>query len=85
MAKVYKTTGEVIEVEPKNGKDFKAKELNEIVNGYFEIVNISPTQYMVVNEEGHLLGLPLNIAATRLYKHSFIVGDVLVCNKFQIK
>lgn len=85
MAKIYKTTGEVIEVEPKNGKDFKAEELHEIVDGYFEIVNISLTQYMVVNEEGHLIGLPLNINATKLYKKDIIVGDVLVCNKSQIK
>lgn len=49
MAKIYKTTGEVIEVEPKNGKDFKLKELQEIVHGYIELVNYSPTQYMVVN------------------------------------
>lgn len=85
MAKIYKTTGEVIEVEPKNGKDFKLEELKEVVQGYIEIVNISLTQYMVVNEEGHLIGLPLNINATKLYKKDIIVGDVLVCNKSQIK
>lgn len=84
MAKIYKTTGEVIEVEPKNGKDFKLKELQEIVQGYIEIVNFSPTEYMVVNEEGHLIGLPLNPSATILYKKDIIVGDVLICNKSQI-
>lgn len=89
MAKIYKTTGEVIEVEPKNGKDFKLEELKEIVHGYIELVNYSPTQYMVVNEEGHPLGLPLNLSATILYNKDIIkddiVGDVLICNKFQIK
>lgn len=84
MSKIYKTTGEVIEVEPKNGKDFKLKELQEIVQGYIEIVNFSPTEYMVVNEEGHLIGLPLNPSATILYKKDIIVGDVLICNKSQI-
>ena len=84
MAKIYKTTGEVIEVEPKNGKDFKLKELQEIVQGYIEIVNFSPTEYMVVNEEGHLIGLLLNPSATILYKKDIIVGDVLICNKSQI-
>ena len=86
MAKIYKTTGEVIEVEPKNGKDFQLSELQEIVHGYIELVNFSSTKYMVVNEEGHLLGLPLNLSATRLYnKGDVIVGDVLICNKSQIK
>lgn len=85
MAKIYKTTGEVIEVEPKNGKDFKLKELQEIVHGYIELVNYSPTQYMVVNEVGRLIGLPLNLSATRLYNKDVIVGDVLICNKSQIK
>lgn len=85
MANIYKTTGEVIEVEPKNGKDFKLKELQEIVHGYVELVNFSPTEYMVVNEEGHLIDLPLNPSATILYKKDLIVGDVLICNKSQIK
>lgn len=86
MAKIYKTTGEVIEVEPKNGKDFKLKELQEIVHGYIELVILSPTEYMVVNEEGHLISLPLNLSATRLYnKKDVIVGDVLICHKSQIK
>lgn len=89
MAKIYKTTGEVIEVEPKNGKDFKLSELQEIVHGYIELVNLSPSEYMVVNEEGHLIGLPFNLSATRLYNKGcvkdFIVGDVLICNKSQIK
>lgn len=84
-AKIYKTTGEVIEVEPKNGKDFKLKELQEIVHGYIELVILSPTEYMVVNEEGHLISLPLNLSATILYKKDLIVGDVLICNKSQIK
>lgn len=95
-AKIYKTTGEVIEVEPKNGKDFKLEELQEIVHGYIELVNLSSTQYMVVNEEGLLIGLPLNLSATRLYNNlnpsttmlyekGIIVGDVLICNKSQIK
>lgn len=85
MAKIYKTTGEVIEVEPKNGKDFQLSELQEIVHGYIELVNFSPTKYMVVNEEGHLIGLPFNRSATRLYNNELILGDVLICNKSQIK
>lgn len=90
MAQIYKTNGEVVEVEPKNGKDFKGKELNKIVGGYFELVQISEDQFMVVNEEGKLNNLPFNEKATDLYQsklgpYDYIVGDCLVCKTSQIK
>lgn len=89
MAYIYKSNGEVIETSPKNGKDFSLKELKEIVGGYIEIINLGD-DYMVVNEEGKLLDLPINLSATRLYRlftrvGDYIVGDVLICDKFQIR
>lgn len=88
MAYIYKTNGEVIETSPKNKKYFSLKELKEIVGGYIEIVNLGD-DYMVVNEEGKLIGLPFNLNATIVYQIStkigeHIVGDVLVCPKNQI-
>ena len=89
MACICKSNGEVIETSPKNGKDFSLKELKEIVGGYIEIINLGD-DYMVVNEEGKLLNLPFNLDATRIYQHftkigDYIVGDVLICDKFQIR
>jgi hypothetical protein len=88
MAYIYKTNGEVIETSPKNKKDFSLKELKEIVGGHIEVVNLGD-DYMVVNEEGKLIGLPFNLNATIVYQIStkigeHIVGDVLVCPKNQI-
>lgn len=88
MAVIYKSNGEVIETSPKNKKYFSLKELKEIVGGYIEIVNLGD-DYMVVNEEGKLIGLPFNLNATIVYQIStkigeHIVGDVLVCPKNQI-
>jgi hypothetical protein len=88
MAYIYKSNGEVIETSPKNGKDFSLKELKEIVGGYIEIIDLDDA-YMVINEEGKLLGLPFNLNATRIYQYftkngDYIVGDVLVCPKNQI-
>ena len=45
---------------------------------------------MVVNEEGKLLGLPINLVATAIYsewgyKSDYIVGNVLVAYKERIK
>ena len=88
MAYIYKSNGEIIETSPKNKKDFSLKELKEIVGGYIEILDLKDA-YMVINEEGKLLDLPLNVDATTLYMcitniNDYIVGDVLVCPKKQI-
>lgn len=90
MAKIYKANGEIIDIEPKNGKDFKCKELNEIVGGHFELVNLLFDRFMVVNEEGKLMGLPINEKATTIFQtelgpYDIIVGDCLVCKTSQIK
>ena len=82
-AKILKTTGEVLEVEPKNKTDFSLEELQEIVGGYIEIVQLGDRKVMVVNEEGVYMKLPINTKATNLY-NSVIVGDVLICKSNQI-
>lgn len=84
MAKIIRTDGTEISIEPKNGKDFKLNELQPIVGGYIEIVHIEGDNLMVVNEEGKLERLPLNVKATELARQ-VIVGDVLVCNKRMIQ
>lgn len=90
MAKIIKTNGDEIEVAPKNGKDFKLEELNEIVDGYIEIVWLPNDEIMVVNEDGKLRKLPVNQKATEIYFNAFnypdiIVGDVLLCNANQVE
>lgn len=88
MAEIIRTNGEREPVEPKNGNDFNLQEITDIVNGYIEIAETTDGRLMVLNEEGKLLGLPFNPVATELYKYNtndFIVGDVLVCDRNQIK
>ena len=88
MAMIIKTDGQVISVQPKNGKDFTLKELKAIVGGYIEIIRMND-KYMVVNEEGKLERLPYNSTATGFYwanvgRNDYIVGDVLVCGMDEI-
>lgn len=83
MARVIKSNGNEIMVQPKNGTDFKLKELQTVVGGWIEIIGCDEG-VMVVNEEGIVLGLPLNSKASVL-AHQTIVGDVLVCDTKQIK
>lgn len=60
MAKIYKTTGEVIEVSPKNGKTFELEELQAIVEHkvdgvschYIEIINLLDGRLMVFERGG---------------------------------
>lgn len=37
MARIIKTNGEIIPVEPKNGTDFQLEEMQEIVGGYIQL------------------------------------------------
>jgi hypothetical protein len=78
QAFIYQANGEIIPVMPKDGKFFTLKELQDIVKGYIEIVNLQDGRLMIVNEEGKLDGLKPNPEATKLYVHDYIVGDVLV-------
>jgi hypothetical protein len=89
MAKIIKANGEVIEnVQPKKGKHFELKELQEIVGGYIENVwLVGGNDIMVINEEGKLNDLPYNELATKTanLRNDYIVGDVIIINRNQIK
>ena len=90
MAQIIKTNGEIIDVEQKNGKDFKLRELQKIVDGYIEIVWLPNGKIMVLNEDGKSRELETNIEATRIYYNVFgytdiIVGDVLICDANQVE
>lgn len=89
MATIYGTDGSIKEVQPKNGTDFSLEELQGVVDGYVELIGLSDDRLMVVNEEGKLIGLPINGNATVLARlegyDDIIVGDVLVCDSAMIK
>lgn len=85
MAQIIRADGSVEEVEmpKKDGLSF----MQQVVGGYIEIVRLSNGRLMVLNEEGKLLRLPLNVKATALYNNlnDVIVGDVLVGTRKEIK
>lgn len=77
-----------VPVYPENHDHFTLEELQGMVGGFIEILDCG-NWYMVVNEEGKLLGLPVNQMATIFFRQfhatvDFLVGDVLVCRKFLI-
>lgn len=79
-----KVNGMIEDLKPLKGETFKLAQLQEIVNGQVELVSLSKRKvYMIINEEGKLLNLPVNDVATALWEEEYgsetgdyIVGDV---------
>lgn len=93
-ANLVKADGTSTFVVPKNGTDFSLEELKEFVGGWIEIVWLNKTdEIMIINEEGKLMDLPLNhYGSFRLWNEKphtkesdYIVGDVLICHRSQVK
>lgn len=89
LSTVIFTDGAKKNVEPSNGTDFSLDELRGFVGGHIELVRLSKSQVMVVNEEGKVDDLPQNENATMLVNiagiRDVIVGNVLVCDINKIK
>ena len=92
-ATLIKANGEEQEVSPANGKDFSLEELQKFVGGSIEMGSTHDGRTLVFNEEGKLLGLPLNEKATKFYEYGstnpadwlqgkadFIAGDTLIAD-----
>ena len=82
---VYKADGSKEEHILWNNYKLQMEEIQEIVGGYFEYVSLSDGRLIIVNEEGLLQGLPVNIEATNILRrdHSttqYIVGNAIVCD-----
>lgn len=93
MATIIKTTGEKITVEPKNGKDFKLKEMYDHVGTDIVEFLFFEKHLAIFCEEGKMRGKASNAEATLLaLKYGWIpilgdhlVGDVLFCRRDQVK
>lgn len=57
MTEIIKTDGTRQPVQPANGSDFTLEEMQAIVGGYIELVELDGSTTMVVNEEGKLIPL----------------------------
>ena len=86
---IAKANGTMQCVEPANKYDYTLKELQTIVGGHIEIVDLGK-RYLVVNEEGKTMRMPYNTMATNwmlvaVGGSDYIVGDALLCEKEHIK
>lgn len=88
MAILMKADGTVETRSPKNGRNFDLDEMQLAVGGYIEFVYLNDGNVLVVNEEGKLRGLDLNMSATDMAAPTLgptdcIVGDALCCTPIE--
>lgn len=90
MAILFRTDGTKEIVYPKKGKIFSLEELQDYVDGDIECVTTRSGRIFVMNEEGKLRGLLVNMKATTRYHllsdtFDVLVGDVLLCSPNEIE
>lgn len=90
MALLITCDGREEQVTPINGSDYQLRELQGFVSGYVEILSLDKNTLLVVNEEGAVNGMDLNVNATRLINARYnmnicLYGNVLICNDNEIK
>lgn len=93
-AKLLKASGEVLEIEPKNGTDFKLDELYKHLQcRLVQIIHLNRGDIMVVDDEGKLASNNVvNVNATMLAQENqaitswdYIAGNAIVCNRKMIR
>ena len=93
-AKLLKASGEVVEIKPKNGTDFKLDELYKHLQcSSVEVINLNQDDIMVVDDEGKLTSNNVvNVNATKLAQENraivfwdYVVGNAIVCNRKMIR
>ena len=93
-AKLLKASGDVMEIEPKNGTDFKLDELYKHLQcSLVEVINLNQDDIMVVDDEGKLkANNVINVNATMLAQENqsitswdYIAGDEIVCNRKMVR
>ena len=93
-AKLLKASGEVVEIKPNNGNDFKLDELYKHLQcSLVDVISLNQDDIMVVDDEGKLkANNVVNVNATMLAQENqaitswdYIAGNAIVCNKKMIR
>jgi hypothetical protein len=77
-------------VTPAHGPRFTLEELQALVGGTIEFIDLPDHKVMVLNEEGKMRGLPSNPAATLrmagagTMPSDYAVGDVVIVDAAQL-
>ena len=97
MTKEINTTAAEFKIIEDSKDEPSLKEAQEFVGGYVEGITFPNGDYLIINEEGKLMGLPLNPEATALWKatfdndnfitgrNDFVVGPAILIKKAALK
>ena len=92
-ALLVKISGEKSIVYPKKKSGFEYEELRDFIGGIIQIVPLGKGRELVCHDEGKLIGLSKNIAATEIWKNAYpiseypdnndelVVGDILITGR----
>lgn len=85
---IIKTDGELVKYAPHSGAHYELGELQSIVGGQIQAIDLHDGRFLVCNEEGKLNGLPYNSTATdiaqdsnAIFENDYIVGDAIIINE----
>ncbi|WP_289075725.1 DUF3846 domain-containing protein [uncultured Bacteroides sp.] len=91
IATIIYEDGTEKEVSPKNGTDFKLEEMQDVVNGYIDIIRMGDGKIMVINDEGKF-ECEYNRRATEiahsygtLFPGDYISGNVILCDNDMVR
>lgn len=76
--RVITETGGQYDSPPENGKEYTLEEMQKTVGGYIQVLNLGDGTVLVINEEGKLHGLKVNVEATSLAAGVLFAGDCIV-------
>ena len=90
MATLYRIGEKPKKIEPLNGTDFQLEEVWDLIGGYVQVVPLHGGNIMLVDEDGYMKQLPVNIEATAwVMRHcdypNLIVGTALLCKSKEFK
>jgi hypothetical protein len=72
------TTAPEFKMITKTKDEPTLKEAQDFVGGYVEGITFPNGDYLIVNEEGKLMGLPLNPEATALWRMTFTKQNYVI-------
>ena len=87
---LLRTSGQEVPATPAHGTRFTLDELQALVGGAIEFLDLPDGKVMVLNEDGKMIGLPPNPAATLrmvgagTMSHDYAVGNVLIVDAAQL-
>lgn len=95
MALLIKTSGQVEFVRPGNGTDFSLEEMQSLVGGFVEILQIKNERrgndrkyILLAHEESKLVNEPeINPIASKianLFPGDYVAGDVVLCKDCEV-